>query len=159
MKQRIRHIFPHNGGIPNDDQVPRGWITPEGRFLKTKEHWTSINCHFRRPDARSLPKEDAQEEAEAAERNAHLAYNMGWVSVGHAGKLNAIGHDRTFKMRNHPAVVTLRKLLAEIPQFVIQVETQLGNYVPSRGVHEDFELKEYDLGFLVKHGRLRPSRL
>ncbi len=158
MKQRIRHLFPHNGGIPTEDQIPRGWIMPEGRFMRTKEHWTSINCHFRRPEARSLAKEESPEESEAAERNAHLAYSMGWISVGHAGKLNAIGHERTFKVGNHPAVVTLRKLLANIPQFTIQVETQIGSFVPSRGVHEDFELKEYDLDILIKRGRLRPPR-
>lgn len=158
MKQRIRHIFPHNGGVPNDENIPRGWITPEGHFLKTKEHWASISAHFRRPDTRSIEKEEAPEEAEAAEKNAHLAYGIGWISVGHAGKLNAIGHQRTFEATNHPAVLTLRKLVAELPHLSIQVEVQIGNYVPSRGVHEDFELKEYDLDILIKRGRLRRPR-
>jgi hypothetical protein len=158
MKQRIRHIFPHNGGILADDRVPRGWITPLGRFIKTKEHWVSINCHFRRPDTRALKKEEAPEEAEAAERNAHLAYSQGWISVGHAGKLNAIGHERTFQATGHPAVETLRKLLAEMPDLVIQVEVQLGGFVPHKGVHEDFKIEEYDLDILIKRGRLRISR-
>src|SRR3954465_10288844 len=122
MKQRIRHLFPHNAGLVNDDHVPRGWITPQGRFLKTKEHWASINSHFRRPDTRAVGKAEAPEEAEAAERNAHLAYSLGWISVGHAGKLNAIGHQKTFAAINHPAVATLRKLLAELPHLSIQVE-------------------------------------
>jgi len=157
MKQRIRHIFPHNAGILSDEQVPRGWITPQGHFHKTKEHWASISAHFRRPDVRSVGKEEAPEEAEAAERNAQLAYSLGWISVGHAGKLNAIGHQRTFEVRNHPAVETLRKLLSAQPHFSIQVEIQIGNYVPSRGVHEDFELKEFDLDILLKRGRLRQT--
>jgi hypothetical protein len=158
MKQRIRHLFPHNGGVVTDDLVPRGWIAPNGHFIKTKEHWVSINSHFRRPETRALAKEEAPEEAEAAERNAHLAYSLGWISVGHAGKLNAIGHERTFKGSSHPAVQTLRKLLAEMPSHSIQIETQLGAFSPSRGVHEDFDLKEYDLDILIKRGRLRPSR-
>ena len=102
-------------------------------------------------------KEEAPEEAEAAERNAHLAYGLGWISVGHAGKLNAIGHQNTFDARHHPAVATLRKLLAELPHLSIQIEVQIGNYLPSRGVHEDFELKEYDLDILIKRGRLRQT--
>jgi hypothetical protein len=158
-KQRIRHLFPHAGPIAkHDEKVPRGWITPQGHFLKTKEHWASISSHFRRPDTRTLGKEEAPEEAEAAERTAHLAYGTGWISVGHAGKLNAIGHQRTFETTNHPAVVTLRELLSELPHLTIQVEVQIGNFVPSKGVHEEFDLKECDLDFLIKRGRLRPVR-
>ncbi|MGK5082090.1 hypothetical protein WDW37_02205 [Bdellovibrionota bacterium FG-1] len=155
MKQRIRHLFPHNAGIPNDDQVPRGWITPQGHFHKTKEHWTSINAQFRRPDTRAVGKDEAPEEAELAEKNAHLAYSLGWISVGHAGKLNAIGHQKTFEASYHPAVTTLRTLLAALPHLSIQIEIQIGNYVPSRGTHEDFHVKEYDLDILIKRGRLR----
>jgi hypothetical protein len=158
MKQRIRHLFPHNAGIPNDDHVPRGWITPQGHFFKTKEHWASINSHFRRPEVRAAGREEAPEEAEQAERNAHLAYSNGWISVGHAGKLNAIGHQRTFEARNHPAVETLRKLLSDQPHLTIQVEVQIGNYVPSRGVHEDYDLRDFDLDVLIKRGRLRRAR-
>lgn len=160
MKQRIRHLFPHNGGITStDDRVPRGWITPAGHFLRTKQHWASIYSHFRRPETRSFSKDEAPEDAEAAEKTAHLAYSQGWISVGHAGKLNAIGHRRTFEAHNHPAVVTLRKLLAEMPELTIQVETQVGAFIPSRGVHEDFELREYDLDILIKRGRLRQTRV
>jgi hypothetical protein len=159
LKQRIRHLFPHNGGILNDERVPRGWITPQGRFIKTKEHWVSISCHFRRPETRSLKKEEAPEEAEEAERNAHLAYSQGWISVGHAGKLNAIGHERTFRAFAHPALDTLRKLLTDMPDLVIQIEIQMGSFLPREGIHEDFKLEEYDLGFLIKRGRLRPSRV
>lgn len=142
----------------HDELVPRGWITPQGAFLKTKEHWASISAHFRRPDTRSIRKEETPEEAEAAEKNAHLAYSVGWISVGHAGKLNAIGHQRTFQASQHPAVTTLRNLVAPLPHLSIQVEVQLGDYVPSRGVHEDFDLKEYDLDILIKRGRLRQKR-
>jgi hypothetical protein len=158
MKQRIRHLFPHNGGIPTitaDEHVPRGWITPQGHFLKTKEHWASITAHFRRPDARAVGKEEAPEEAEAAEKNAHLAYSLGWISVGHGGKLNAIGHQRTFESRYHPAVTALSKLLAPLPHLTIQVEVQIGDYIASKGVHEDYHLKDYDLDILIKRGRLR----
>jgi hypothetical protein len=158
MKTRIRHLFPHNGGIKTDDRVPRGWITPQGHFIRTKEHWVSISCHFRRPDTRALSKEEAPEEAEQAERNAHLAYNQGWISVGHAGKLNAIGHELTFRDTAHPAVTKLREVLAELPDLVIQVEIQIGRFLPSKGVHEDYKLEEYDLDILIKRGRLRPSR-
>jgi hypothetical protein len=157
MKQRIRHLFPHNGGILEDEQIPRGWITPQGHFHKTKEHWASISAHFRRPETRAAGKQEEPEEAEAAEKNAHLAYSLGWISVGHAGKLNAIGHQKTFEARNHPAVAALSKLLAALPHLSIQVEVQIGNYVPSKGVHEDYQLKDYDLDVLVKRGRLRQT--
>ncbi len=157
-KRRIRHLFPHTGSIRADEHVPRGWITPDGGFLKTKEHWASINSHFRRPDARSIGAGDSPEEAEAAERNAHLAYSLGWISVGHSGKLNAIGHERTFQALRHPAVETLRKLLADAPELTIQIEVQLGEFIPSRGVHEDFTLKDYDVNVLIKRGRLRLAR-
>lgn len=156
MKKRIRHIFPHNGGLLTDERVPRGWINPQGHFFKTKEHWVSINSHFRRPETRTIGKEEAPEEAEAAEKNAHLAYSVGWISVGHAGKLNAIGHERTFETRNHPAVTTLRQLLERLPDLTIQVEIQIGSFIASRGVHEDFALKTCDLEVLIKRGRLRP---
>jgi hypothetical protein len=158
MKQRIRHLFPHHGAIPTDDRIPRGWINPHGHFLKTKQHWASILSHFRRPDARTFDRDEAPEEVEAAERNAHLAYSLGWISVGHAGKLNAIAHQRTFESSTHPAVVTLRKLLAEMPHLTIQVELQIGEFLPSKGVHEDYELREYDLDILIKRGRLRHPR-
>ncbi len=158
MKQRIRHLHPHNGVLETDERIPRGWITPQGQFLKTKEHWASINSHFRSPDTRSKSKEDAADEAAEAERIAHLAYSLGWISVGHAGKLNAIGHQRIFGVGNHPAVTTLRKLLAQAPELSILIETQLGDYLPSRGMHEDFELREYDLDILIKRGRLRHAR-
>jgi hypothetical protein len=162
MKQRIRHIFPHNAGSPAhspaNDTIPRGWITPQGHFHKTKEHWVTISSHFRRPETRAIDKEEAPEEADAAEKNAHLAYSLGWISVGHAGKLNAIGHRNTFEALNHPAVATLRKILADQPFLVITVETQVGRFVPARGVHEDFELRECDLDILIKRGRLRQAR-
>jgi hypothetical protein len=157
MKDRIRHLFPHSAPIPNNDHIPRGWITPLGHFLKTKEHWVSINSHFRRLETRALGKEEAAEDAEAAERNAHLAYSLGWISVGHAGKLNAIAHQKTFQVRHHPAVVTLRSILAQAPESTIQIELQMGSYVSARGVHEDFELIECDLDILIKRGNLRST--
>jgi hypothetical protein len=156
MKQRIRHLFPHHGVIdPMDINVPRGWITPQGSFLETKQHWASINAHFRRPDTRSFTKEEEPEEAELAEKNAHLAYQLGWISVGHSGRMNAIGHQRTFAISSHPGVLTLRKILAEVPHLSIQIELQIGEFVPSRGVHEDFELRDYDLDYFIKRGRLK----
>lgn len=158
MKQRIRHLFPHDGTLQTDDRIPRGWITPQGKFLRTKEHWASINSHFRRPDTRSLSKEEAAEEATTAERTAQLAYSLGWISVGHAGKLNAVAHKQTFEARHHPAVTTLRRLLEKAPALLIQIETQLGAYLASTGVHEDYELKDYDLDVLIKRGRLRQAR-
>lgn len=155
MKLRIRQLYPHHSAVQPEENVPRGWINPQGRFFATKEHWVSINSHFRRPDTRAVGKEEAPEEAEAAERNAQLAYSLGWISVGHAGKLNAVGHQRTFQMIRHPAVMTLRQLLVELPNLTIQVETQFGDYLPSRGTHEDFQLGDYDLDFLIKRGKLR----
>ena len=62
------------------------------------------------------------------------------------------------KVMSHPALITLRELLASMPELTIQIETQVGNYDPSRGVHENFELKEYNLDILIKRGRLRESR-
>lgn len=159
MKQRIRHLFPHNvaGDSAHDQHVPRGWITPQGHFLKTKQHWASITSHFRRPDTRAVGKDEAPEEAEEAQRNAHLAYSLGWISVGHAGKLNAIGHRRTFEATRHPAVATLQTLLSQVPHLTIQIELQIGNYLPSKGVHEDFDVRDYELDVLIKRGRLRQT--
>jgi hypothetical protein len=157
MKQRLRQLYPHHSAILNTE-IPRGWINQTGHFLKTKEHWASINSCFRRPEIRAATTSELEEEeAKAAERNAHLAYSLGWISVGHAGKLNAVGHERTFQVGRHPAVLTLRKLLEPVPELTIQIEIQLGNFNPSAGLHEDFDVRDYDLDFLIKRGRLRQT--
>lgn len=158
MKQRIRHLFPHEGAIQTDERIPRGWINPQGRFIQTKEHWASIYAHFRKLEVRSKSKEEADTEAAESERTAHLAYSLGWISVGHAGKVNAIGHQRAFRQSTNPALLTLRKLLKDVPAFSIQIELQLGDYIPSKGAHEDFDLKECDLDALIRWGKLRQSR-
>jgi hypothetical protein len=154
MKERIRHLYPHDGALQIQDLIPRGWITSEGQFFKTKDHWASINSHFRRPDARSRTRDKVAEEAAASDRTAQLAYSLGWISLGHAGKLNAIAHERTFEKIIHPATLTLRELLKEMPYHSIEIETQIGDYNPSKGVHEDYELREYDLTVLIRRGRL-----
>ena len=158
MKQRIRQLFPHDGTFQTDERVPRGWITPQGQFFKTKEHWASIYSLFRNVDDRTKTGAEIADENLAAEKAVQLAYSLGWVSVGHAGKLNAVAHERIFQISGHPAVLTLRKLLANLPELVMPVETQIGDYSPSSGVHEDFAMKEYDLDILIKRGRLRESR-
>lgn len=155
--RRIRHIYHHNGPEPDWGQNPRGWITPEGRFLETKEHWRSITYQFRRPEVRSLAQPTPEEIAEG-ERIAQLAYHLGWISTGHAGELNAIGHERVFRTIQNPAVGALRKLLSDSGELVIHVELQLGIYNPSLGVHEDFDVREYDLDRFIKRGRLIESR-
>lgn len=152
-KRRIRHIYHHDGPEPDWNQRPRGWITPEGRFLETKEHWRSITCQFRRHESRSLDKISSEQIAEG-ERIAQLAYSLGWISLGHAGELNAIGHAKTFGAVQHPAVATLRKLWTDAPELSVHVELQIGAFDPSLGVHEDFDVKEYDLDRFIKRGRL-----
>ncbi len=156
-KRRIRHIYHHDGPEPDWNRNPRGWITPEGRFLQTKEHWRSITCQFRRPETRSLNAAPPEEIAEG-ERIAQLAYNLGWISTGHAGELNAIGHQRIFRAIQHPAVMTLRKLVADAPELSIHVELQIGEFNPSLGVHDDFDVREYDLDAFIKRGRLIDRR-
>lgn len=156
-KRRIRHIYHHNGPEPDWNKNPRGWITPEGRFLETKEHWRSITCQFRRPEVRSMSQISSDEAAEG-ERTAQLAYYQGWISLGHAGELNAIGHQKTFSSPQNPALATLRKLLAESPALAIRVEMQVGPFNPKLGVHEDFDVREYDLDRFIKRGRLIESR-
>lgn len=158
IKGRIRHIYHHGRLEPDAIKFPRGWISPEGRFFKTKEHWQSIMSQFRRPEIRSLsevPEEDLAE----GERRAQLSYSLGWISVGHAGELNAVGHERTFKKITHPATVLLRKLLADFHERTIHVELQVGLFDPSLGVHESFDVREYDLDAFVKRGRLIDRRL
>jgi hypothetical protein len=152
-KRRIRHIYHHNGPEPDWNKNPRGWITPDGRFHETKEHWRSITCQFRRLESRGQ-KPTEQEQIAEGERISQLAYSLGWVSLGHAGELNAIGHEKTFNSLQHPAVATLRKLWSEIPELTIHVELQKGSFNPSVGAHEDYEVKIYDLDRFLKRGRL-----
>jgi hypothetical protein len=155
-KRRIRHIYHHNGPESGWNKNPRGWINPEGRFHETKEHWRSITYQFKRPEIRSITQ--SQEEIEEGERVAQLAYSLGWISLGHAGELNAIGHVRTFELTNHPAALTLRKLLSTIVEPSLHVELQVGRFNPSLGVHEDYLVKECDLERFIKRGRLIASR-
>lgn len=152
-KRRIRHIYHHDGPEPDWGKNPRGWINPEGRFLETKEHWRSITYQFKRPDVRSTSPVSAEELAEG-ERVAQLAYSLGWISLGHAGELNAIGHEKTFKALQHPAVVTLRKLWADTPELSVHVELQMGAFDPSLSLHESYDVKEFDLDRFLKRGRL-----
>jgi hypothetical protein len=156
-KRRIRHIYHHEGADPKWDKHPRGWITPDGRFLETKEHWKSITCQFKRPEIDSSAPASAEDTAEG-ERIAQLAYNLGWVSLGHAGELNAIGHEKILKSVRSPAKQTLRELLANTPELKIHVEMQIGLFDPSLGVHEDFDVREYDLDRFVKRGRFIECR-
>jgi hypothetical protein len=156
-KRRIRHIYHHDGAEPGWDKYPRGWITPEGRFLKTKEHWKSITCQFRRPDVSSLDPMNPDDLLEG-ERISQLAYSLGWISLGHAGELNAIGHERILRSIQNPAKMTLQQLLSNSAELVIHVELQIGRFDPSLGVHEDFDVREYDLDRFIKRGRLIASR-
>src|SRR6185437_7946261 len=133
-KRRIRHIYHHDGPEPDWNKNPRGLITPEGRFLETKEHWRSISYQFRRPENRSATQQPSAEELAEGERIAQLAYSLGWISLGHAGEVNAIGHERTFHSIQHPAIETLRKLWIDNAELSIHVELQLGNFNPSLGV-------------------------
>jgi hypothetical protein len=157
-KRRIRHIYHHDGAEPGWDKYPRGWITPEGRFLKTKEHWKSITCQFRRTDVNSAGPVSSDEDIEDGERISQLAYSLGWVSLGHAGKLNAIGHDRILRSFQNPAKMTLQQLLSDTAELAIHVELQIGRFDPSLGVHEDFVVKEFDLDRFIKRGRLIECR-
>jgi hypothetical protein len=152
-KRRIRHIYHHNGPAPDWGKNPRGWITPDGRFLETKEHWRSITYQFRRPEIRSDDAVSAEESAEG-ERVAQLAYNLGWISLGHAGELNAIGHERTFRSTQNPAALALRQLLSNSPDLSIHIELQIGLFNPSLRVHEDFDVRTYDLDRFIKRGKL-----
>ena len=152
-KRRIRHIYHHDGPITDASKFPRGWISPEGRFLETKEHWRSITYQFKRPETRSVP-EITPEEAAEGERLAQLAYHHGWISLGHAGELNAIGHERTFRSLQGPAILTLRKLLSNSPELSIHIELQTGTFNPSLGVHESYDVRRYDLDRFIKRGRL-----
>jgi hypothetical protein len=156
-KRRIRHIYHHEGSNPDWNKRPRGWITPEGRFLETKEHWRSITCQFRRPEIRSDDSVSPEENAEG-ERVAQLAYSHGWISLGHAGELNAIGHERTFRSTQNPAALALRQLLSDSPELSIHVELQIGMYNPSLRAHEDFDVRTYDLDRFIKRGRLIECR-
>jgi hypothetical protein len=155
-KRRIRHIYHHNGPEPDWNKHPRGWINPDGKFLETKEHWRSITYQFKRPELGSISQ--TQEEIEEGERVAQLAYSMGWISLGHAGELNAIGHMRTFELSGNLAVLTLRKLLSPLVEPSLHVELQVGKFDPSAGVHEDYLVKVCDLERFIKRGRLIERR-
>jgi hypothetical protein len=155
-KRRFRHIYHHSGPVSDLNKSPRGWINPEGKFHETKEHWRSIAYQFKRPETRSISQ--TQEEIEQGERVAQLAYSLGWISLGHAGELNAIGHKRTFELTNNLAVLTLRNLLSTCVEPALHVELQVGRFDPSLGVHEDYLVKEYDLERFIKRGRLIARR-
>lgn len=150
-KQRIGHI--HQGARPapvaaDGEDVPRGWIHPGGKFISTNHHWDAISEHL--GDSRTS-------DPEIGERNAHVAYSRGWISIGHGGVINAIGHENTFDTSEHPAVATLRKLVAKVPHFSLRVEKQIGKLDPETGRHEDFDVREYDLDYFIKRGRLRKT--
>lgn len=147
---RIGHVY-HGSRMgkttENLGDVPRGWIHPDGRFFKTKHHWNAISDQLGDGEQYDDPAE--------GERNAHKAYSRGWISIGHGGALNAVGHKSTFDTDTHPAVETLRKLVSKVPHFTFRVEKQLGKLNSDSGRHEDFDVKEYDLDWFIRRGRLR----
>jgi hypothetical protein len=62
-----------------------------------------------------------------------------------------------FDQPDHPAMRTLRKVVAGIPHFSLRIEKQLGALDPVTGKHEDFDVREYDLMFFLRRGRLRET--
>lgn len=128
--------------------IPRGWISPKGTFFRTREHWKTI--------CRKVGPKDA-DPTEAGDASSHRAYSKGWISIGHGGALNVIAHKRTLESRAHPGVARLRRLLAHCPHFALRVEKQLGKLDPETGKHQDFEIREYDLDYFIKRGRLRKT--
>lgn len=151
-KQRIGHVYqgqrPVVATASEEGEIPRGWIHPNGKFFSTNHHWDTISDHV---------GEGTSSDPETGERNAHIAYARGWISIGHGGVINAIGHKSTFESTSHPAVVMLRKLVAKIPHFSLRVEKQIGKLDPESGRHEDFDVQEYDLDYFIKRGRLRKN--
>ncbi len=150
-KQRIGHGHPDAlaaRATGFDESVPRGWIHPTGKFFATNHHWEAIT--------RMLHKK-ASKDPEKGERDAHLAYSLGWISIGHGGATNAIGHKSVFDGADHPAVEALRKLVAKIPHFSLRIEKQIGKRDPESGRHADFDVSEYDLDLFIRRGRLRKT--
>ncbi len=150
-KKRIGHVYgaaPVMDPAAAWDAVPRGWIHPSGKFVKTKEHWKTI-CS-RLGERKANP-------AEVGERFAHRAYAEGWISLGHGGVFNAVGHRSTFEKATHPALETLRKLVTQSPHFALRIERQFGKIDPESGRHADFDVKEYDLDLFIKRGRLKKA--
>jgi hypothetical protein len=147
-KGRIGHVYANAHGAHAEewDAVPRGWITPEGKFLSTREHWSMIATRFGIKGGA---------DPEIGERAAHRAYAGGWISIGHGGALNAIGHETVWDRELHPAIRTLRELVAKLPHDMLRVETQRGNLNPETGRHEDFDIRECELEFFIKRGKLR----
>ncbi len=68
-------------------------------------------------------------------------------------EINAIGHEKTFSSTQHPAVTTLRRLWAFSRPFD-SCRIQMGAFNPSLGVHENYDVKEFDLDRFIKRGRL-----
>jgi len=148
---RIRHVYGRELAASEADgweAIPRGWIRPDGKFFKTKQHWIKISGYLGHKGA-------TRKDPEQGEKNAHAAYSLGWISIGHGGALNAVGHKSSFDLAKHPGVQTLRKLLSSVPQFSIRIERQMGKIDPETGMHEDFDVREYDLDLFIRHGRLR----
>jgi hypothetical protein len=146
---RIGHVY--HGARPVDslddmDSIPRGWINPNGKFIRTKHHWSAISAQVGK---------GMTSDPELGERNAHKAYALGWISLGHGGILNAVGHKNTFDSILHPAVVALRKILSKVPHFSFRIERQIGKVDLDKGRHEDFDVREYDLDPFIRSGKLR----
>ena len=83
-KARIGHVYqgaraPVVTGERSD--VPRGWIHPSGKFFSTTHHWDAISDHL---------GDKGPRDPETGERNAHIAYSRGWISIGHGGVLAAL---------------------------------------------------------------------
>jgi hypothetical protein len=150
--ERIRHARNHGESAHDPygwDLIPRGWIHPDGKFFKTKDHWKTIGPRI---------GVEETENPETGEKHAHRAYSLGWISIGHGGALNAIAHERVFRSTQHTALTALRKLLSGLPHEVLRIEKQIGDLEPESGKHEDFDVMECDLRVFVKHGKLRKNR-
>lgn len=131
---------------PTEEAPPRGWIHPNGKFFESVHHWQDISKYLKLSGA---------DDPDQGERNAHVAYARGWISLGHGGAFNAIGHEKIFSSPDAPAIATLRKQVAKVPHFALRVEKQIGEIDLGSGRHEDFDVAEYDLEVFIRRGRLR----
>ena len=86
-----------------------GWIAPDGEFheMDPEQNHTSFIMEHLGMDDDNIDEFENRTSSDIARSN-------GWISVGHAGDPNAMGHRKYLDDPNHPATRTLARMVANL---------------------------------------------